>query len=126
MEAILNGITNVLKFLNDYWTAIVIIIGLVIALVQKIKSYVSKSNEEKIQIAKEQINQIVLKLVSDAEDNYADMDGAGSIKRSQVIEQIYSQFPILSKAVSQEEITEYIDEAIDTALDTLRDITKGE
>jgi hypothetical protein len=55
----LNGIQNFLKFINDNWTAIIIIISLIIAIVQKAKSYFSKSNKEKIEIAKQQISQIV-------------------------------------------------------------------
>ena len=31
----LNGIQNFLKFINDNWTAIIIIISLIIAIVQK-------------------------------------------------------------------------------------------
>lgn len=122
MNEVFNGIKTVLEFLNEYWTVIVIIIGLVLALVKRIKSYISKSTDEKIEIAKEQINQIILKLVSDAEDYYCSTEKAGSIKRSQVIEKIYEQFPVLSQIASQEEIIEYIDDAIDTALETLRDI----
>lgn len=122
MTEILNGIKTVLQFLNEYWTWIIILAGLSLALADKVKTFINKSTEEKIEIAKEQINQIVLKLVSDAEEEYDSIEKAGSIKRSQVIEKIYAQFPILSKITSQEEIVEFIDGAIDTALETLREI----
>lgn len=121
---ILDGIKNFLTFINDNWTSIVIIIGLVISIVLKAKSYFSKSNEEKIEIAKKQISETVLKLVSDAEEDYAQWTKAGSIKRSQVIDRIFADYPILAQFTNQEEIIAYIDKTIDEALVTLRDIIK--
>jgi hypothetical protein len=127
---ILNGIKNFLEFINQNWTVIIVIIGLVIALAQKIKSYLSKSRDEKVKIAKTQIQEIILKLVTDAEIDYEEWSKSGSIKRAQVISQIYSDYPILSKVVDQQSLTEWIDGVIDTSLDTLREIvamnTKGE
>lgn len=63
----LTGIQNFLQFINDNWTAIIIIISLIIAIVQKARSYFNKSNAEKIEVAKKQISQVVLKLITDAE-----------------------------------------------------------
>ncbi|MCM1508980.1 MAG: hypothetical protein NC177_17870 [Ruminococcus flavefaciens] len=119
---ILDGIKNFFAFINDNWTSIVIIIGLVVSIALKAKSYFSKSNEEKIEIAKEQISEIILKLVSDAEEDYAEISKAGSIKRSQVIDQIFADYPILAEFTNQDEIVKFIDKAIDNALVTLRDI----
>ncbi len=119
---ILDGLKNFLTFINDNWTSIIIIIGLVISIAVKAKSYFAKSNEEKIEIAKKQISETVLKLVSDAEEDYAEFIKAGSIKRSQVIDQIFADFPILAKFSNQEEIIEFIDNAINEALVILRDI----
>lgn len=118
----LNGLKNFLTFINDNWTSITIIIALIIGLVIKIKNYFSKSNEEKIEIAKKQISQIILKLITDAEEDYAEWTKAGEIKRSQVINKIFEDFPILLKATNQEEVIKYIDETIDEQLKTLRDI----
>lgn len=118
----LNGIQNFLKFINDNWTAIIIIISLIIAIVQKAKSYFTKSNKEKIEIAKQQISQIVLKLITDAEVDYNEWLKSGSIKRSQVIQKIFAEYPVLAKAGDQEEIIKFIDEAINTSLKDLRKI----
>ena len=118
----LNGIKNFLQFINDNWTVIIIIIGLIVALVQKIKSYLSKSNKEKIEIAKAQISEIVLKMITDAEVDYESWNKAGAIKRSQVIQEIFDNYPILAKLTDQQEIIDWIDEAIDNALKELRDI----
>ena len=118
----LDGIKNFLQFVNDNWTAIIIIISLIIALYQKIKSYLSKSNDEKITVAKQQIKEIILKLISDAEVDYEDWNKAGSIKRAQVIQKIFSEYPILAKVTDQEKLVEWIDETIDTSLKELRKI----
>lgn len=119
---VLNGIKNFLHFINNNWTLIIIIIGLIITIYEKIKKYIKTSNKEKIDIAKEQIKEVILKLVSDAEVDYEEWNKAGSIKRSQVIEQIFSKYPILSKEMNQEELISWIDNVIDESLNTLRDI----
>lgn len=121
---ILNGLKNFLGLINQNWTVIVIVVGLMLAIIKKVKSYFSKSDEEKIEIAKKQIQEIILKLISDAEVDYEEWKKAGSIKRSQVIEEIFIEYPVLSKAVNQEELIEWIDEIIDEALVTLREIVK--
>lgn len=121
---VLNGIKNFLEIIETNWTTIIVIIGLVIAIVKKAKSYFNKSDEEKIEIAKQQVKEIILKLISDAEVDYDEWKKAGSIKRSQVIKDIFIEYPILSKTVNQEDLIKWIDETIDDALVTLREIVK--
>lgn len=121
---ILNGIKNFLSLINDNWTTILVIIGLALALWKKIESYSKLSTEKKIEIAKQQISENILKLITQAEKDYAEWEKAGSIKRSEVISEIYKEYPILAKVVNQEELVKWIDEQIDNALPTLRDIIK--
>lgn len=118
----LDGVKNFLQFINDNWTSIIIIISLIIAIVQKAKSYLSKSNDEKIAAAKSQIKEVILKLISDAEVDYEDWSKAGSIKRAQVIQKIFTDYPVLSKVANQEELIEWIDTMIDESLKELRKI----
>lgn len=118
----LDGIKNFLQFVNDNWTTIIIVISLCIALYQKIKNYVSKSNDEKIAVAKKQVQEVILKLISDAEFDYAEFVKAGSIKRAQVIKKIFEDYPVLAKVTDQTALVEWIDETIDNALKTLREI----
>jgi len=120
----LNGIQNFLQFINDNWTAIIIIISLIIAIVQKARSYFNKSNAEKIEVAKKQISQVVLKLITDAEIDYNDLVSAGSIKRSQVIQKIFNDYPILTKASDPKAIIEWIDDMINNSLKELRKIVE--
>lgn len=124
MDIFLNGVKNFLQMINDNWTTILVIAGLVVAIVKKIKDYAKKSEAEKIAIAKEQITNTVLKLITSAELEFSDWSKAGSIKRSQVIDEIYTKYPILSKVADQDELITFIDEAIDNALKTLRDVVE--
>ena len=119
---ILNGIQNFLQFINDNWVSIMTIIGLLVALYTKIKNYIALSNEEKIAIAKTQIHEMILKMITDAEEDYDEYCKAGSIKRSQVIGEVFNTYPILSKVVNQDELIEWIDNEIDNALITLRKV----
>ena len=121
---ILNGIQNFLQIINDNWTTILVIIGLVLALWKKIESYSKLSTDKKIEIAKKQISENILKLITQAEKDYAEWEKAGSIKRSEVISEIYKEYPILAKVVNQEELVKWIDDQIDNALPTLREIIK--
>jgi hypothetical protein len=123
--AILNGIQNFLQFLSNNWTVILVCIGLIIGIVQKTKYWFSKSKEERYKIAKQQIREIILKKITVAEIDFAEWNKSGSIKRSQVIDEIYSQYPILSKIVDQSEVIAWLDEEIDNALKTLRDVIKN-
>lgn len=119
---VLNGIENFLTFVESNWTNIIVIVGLSISIGKKIKDYASKSNEEKIAIAKAQIHEKILKMISDAEEDYKEWIKAGSIKRSQVIGEIFASYPILSKVIDQESLIGWIDDEIDDALDELRKI----
>lgn len=119
---ILTGIENFLKLINDNWTTICVIIGLAIGIYQKVKVMIGKSDAEKMEIAKNQISEIILSMISKAELDYADWNKAGSVKRSQVVAQIFAKYPILAKAVDQEELISWIDSEIDMALKNLRDI----
>ena len=121
---ILNGIKNFLSLINDNWTTILVIVGLALALWKKIESYSKLSTDKKIEIAKKQISENILKLITQAEKDYAEWEKAGSIKRSEVISEIYKEYPILAKVVNQEELVKWIDEQIDNSLPTLREIIK--
>lgn len=122
MSTILHGIKNFLQLINDNWTLIIAIIALAFGFFKKIYTFFAKSEEERIAIAKEQIRSTILKMITDAEVEYQDYVKAGEIKRSQVIQKIYTDFPILARVQDQEQLVAWIDEQIDNALKTLRKI----
>ena len=118
----LTGIQNFLQFINDNWTAILIIIALGFSIALKIKNLFTKGKNGQIEIAKAQIKQIILKLITDAEIDYNDWVKSGSIKRAQVIQKIYADYPILAKVTDQETLIAWIDTEINNSLKELRKI----
>lgn len=122
LMSVLDGIKNFLSFVNNNWTSIIVIISLITALYRKIKAYIKQSDEKKIQVAKEHVAQTILKLITDAELDYEEWNKAGSVKRSQVIHEIFKDYPILSKVADQEALIAWIDELIDKSLKELRKI----
>lgn len=122
MLNILNGVHNFLNFVNENWTMIIVTIFLAISVVKKIYGFFSKSEQEKIDIAKKQVKETMLKLVTNAETDYLAWVSAGAIKRSQVIEEVFKKYPVLSKVANQEELIKWIDTVIDESLEEMRKI----
>lgn len=119
---ILIAIQNFLQLVNDNWTVIIVIAALGISIEKKVKEFFSKTDEEKIEIAKKHIQETMLKLITDAEIDWQDYKKAGSVKRAQVIEEIFEKYPVLSKATDQESLIAWIDETIDESLKTMREV----
>lgn len=122
MEQVLVGIKNFLDLINQNWTLITVIIGLGILVFKKVKSYLSLSEQEKINLALDQIRITALKMVSDAEQEYDEWVKAGSIKRAEVIDKIFKDYPILSKVTDQKTLIETLDNIIDEALKEMRKV----
>lgn len=120
--SIFDGIKNFLMLVNEHWTEIIVIVGLGIAIAKKAKTYLAKSDEEKIQIAKDQIGETMLKLVTEAEIDYNNWVKAGAVKRAQVIEMIFQRYPVLNRVTDQKQLIEEIDKLINEALKEMRGI----
>ena len=125
MTFLLNGIKKFLEIINENWTLITVVIGLGILAYTRIKNYLSLSKEQKVNIALNQIRNSALKLVTDAEEDYEKWVKSGPIKRSQVIKQIYENYPILSKVADQETLLEKLDMIIRDALDEMRKVIEN-
>lgn len=132
----MQAIYNFLQYLNYNWTMILAIIALLFALYMKVKNTVTKwmkmSEEEKqkelenqVKKAKQAIANYILSLVASAE---VDWEGAGLgvIKRAQVIEKIYKEYPVLLQVVDQEDVIKFIDENIEIALQIVREKIRKE
>lgn len=120
--SIFDGIKNFLMLVNENWTEIIVIVGLGIAIVKKAKTYLAKTDEEKIQIAKDQIGETMLKMVTEAEMDYNNWVKAGAVKRAQVIEMIFQRYPVLNRVTDQKQLIEEIDKLINEALKEMRGI----
>ncbi len=132
----MTAIYNFLTWIENNWTMIVAIGTLLFALYLKIKSAINKwikmTDEEKqkeleanIQKAKQAIANYILSLVASAEIDW-EGTGLGPIKRAQVIEKIYKEYPILLEVVDQRELMRFIDEHIDQALEIVREKLRKE
>lgn len=133
MKVVLDGIFNFLNFLNENWTLICSIFVVALAIMKKAQAFFAKSKEEReaiakaelekqVAIAKAQISEIILRLVTEAEKDYLKWMSAGDIKRSQVINEVFEMYPILSKVTDQAEIIAFLDDTIKEALKTMRKI----
>lgn len=119
----MNGIINFLTFIKENWTLITTIIGLLIWISVKLNNYIKLSKEEKINIALDNVKNIMLSLVSKAEEDWG--SSTGRIKRSQVISEILEKYPVLKEVTTQDEILTRIDNMIDEALDSMRKILES-
>lgn len=127
----MEGLKNLLIFLNENWATIVCIAGLTIALYMKImkaiKDWKAMTDDEKkaelerqIEKAKEAIAQYILSYVSQAEIDWAYEGKFGEIKRAEVIGKVFEAYPVLTMVTDQEELIGYIDALIEKALETVR------
>ena len=120
----MTGIERFLNYLSENWVMLLVLIGATVSISKMIGKYLAVDKEEKIEIAKRLIKEIMLKMITEAEIDFEEWNKSGSIKRSKVIAEIYDKYPILSKAASQEEIIAFIDLEINNSLKTLREILK--
>ena len=127
----MKGLLRFLQLIEENWTTLAAIATLLFAIYMKIKSSVNKwlkmtdeerekEKQEQIKKAKQAIANYILSLVADAEVNW-EGTGLGPIKRAQVIEKIYKEYPILLEVVDQQELMRFIDEHIDLALEIVRE-----
>lgn len=128
----MDSIMNLLAWINDNWTFLTSVIIILIVLYNKAKnfyfSWKTKTEAEKqkefetaINNAKKIIAENILSYVSDAEVNWSAWVKMGDIKRSEVIKQLYVDYPILLQVINQDELLQFIDEAIDKALEIVRE-----
>ena len=115
----MDAIKNTLTILNENWTNILIIVGLLAGIYTKTTSYLKNANEKRVEIAKKAVKENMLKYISEAQIEWKEFSGSGEIKRSQVIGRIYEDYPILKEYIKQEELIRYIDELIVEGLKTV-------
>lgn len=135
----MTSVVNLLSWINENWASIATALLLVVAIYFKAKSsyltWKKMSDEEKqkqldlaVAKAKLALDEFILDFVADAEINWQDEGSKlGPIKRAEVIQRIYEQYPVFNEVMEQKELIAYIDKLIDHALVTVRErIRKGE
>ena len=118
----MNGLLKLINFTIDNWSLIVAFVIVISAGVIQLKNFFAMSNEKKIETAKKLIKETIMDYITRSELQYEDMLQAGSIKRAQVIKEIYNEYQILNKVADQESVIEFIDETIKEGLKELRKI----
>lgn len=125
----MESINKFMNFIVENWTMLCAIVVIGIAAYEWIQNFLKKSKEEQetiireqIEIAKEQVREIMLKLVTEAEKDYREWIKAGEIKRAQVIDAIFEKYPILLMVTNQAELIQWLDDTIDEALKKMRKI----
>lgn len=125
METVLVGIKNFLSLINDNWTLIIIIIGLILMLKKKIQSFLKMSEEEKIDATLSVIKKELLKLMADAEIYWEEYVKSGELKKSQVINKIYEKYPFLATYIDQDSLIKRIEDMIEDEMGNLNEIING-
>lgn len=120
----INGIKNFLELINNNWTTIMVVCGLLVSLYYKVVKFIKLSDDEKINQTKTVIKNVMLSLVSDAELNYSDWNKSGAIKRAEVINRIFTDYPILDKVTDKDKLIKEIDNMLDESLKEMRNIIR--
>lgn len=118
----MKSVENILNFLNENWTFIVILISLAIKIYCSVTDFLKKSKKEQQEAAWAELSNIMLSLVSNAEQEWGSK--TGEIKRAEVIKQIFEKYPVLSTLSTENDVLKRIDIMIDDALTQMRDIFK--
>ena len=123
----MQSIVKVLKWLYDNWSAVVIIIGLLTAVIVKLKAWSKLSADEKLQAANSekekaltQLKQLALSWVTVIEETWSGIEKSGYIQKSEFFERVYDKLPVLSQY--SDEIEQTVSDIIDGALIEMRDI----
>ena len=132
----MKSLENLLKFIVENWSQIVLILTLIMTIAMKTKAFFedwkNKTKEEKeeakkkaIESAKSAVKEYILVAVSKAELDWKEVDGKlGPTKRAQVIGEIFEKYPILTTIENKEEVIKYIDELIDKSLKIVKEELK--
>lgn len=120
----INGIKNFLELINNNWTTIMVVCGLCVSLYYKVMQFIKLSDDEKINQTKTIIKNVMLSLISDAELNYSEWNKSGAIKRAEVLNRIFTDYPILNKVTDKEKLISEIDSMLDDSLKEMRNIIK--
>ena len=118
----MKSIANLLTFIDNNWTYILIIIGALISIYKKVNDYIKLSKKKKVDIAIKIASQIILEKLANAEQDWAIYQKSGTIKRSKVINDIYEKYPILKEYADQDYIIEQIDAIIDQGLKDIKKV----
>ena len=121
----MSGIMNTIRFIYEQWSNITIIFSLILLGVKYIMKFKALSKEKWKEAVLIIVKEELLKMMSDAERDWTDYKKSGKIKKSQVINTIYEQFPILKEYIDQESLIKRISDMIDESIENMDEIIKN-
>lgn len=89
-------------------------------------TYIDKIRSMNIQSILAIVKASVLKLMTDAEIDFANYKKSGEIKKSQVISNIYKQFPELQKVKDQGELQKELSDIIEGEMEKIREFNTNQ
>ena len=107
-------------WLYENWVLLVIALSVIVFAGKNIMDYKKLSKEKQVEIAMQIITNTISKYVADAQERWSKYESAGGIKNSQVMDIIYTKFPILATCTDQEALNKQLNELIDDALAYVR------
>ena len=116
---LMTGFNNFIHLIQSQWTNIVVVIAIIATVVKTALSYSSMTEEQRVQSALKVVKEELMRLMCQAEIQWKDYKKSGDLKRSQVIKDIYNQFPFLSKYMDQDKLVKTIYEMIDKQMDNM-------
>ena len=116
------GFNNFIHLIQNQWTNIIVVIAIIATVIRTTLNYSALSQEQRVQSALKVINEELMKLMCQAEIQWKDYKKSGDLKRSQVIKDIYNQFPFLSKYMDQDALVKKIYEMIDKQMDNMNNL----
>lgn len=120
----MTSINNTLGLIENYWSMLIIIIALVVLTIEEVRKYKAMTREQRIEAALSVVKGELLKLMSDAEIEWSEYKKSGALKKSQVLKEIYTQFPFLQDYINQDELVTKITEMIDAEMENMNKILK--
>ena len=115
----MTGFNNFIHLIQSQWTNIVVVIAIIATVVKTALSYSTMTEEQRVQSALKVVKEELMRLMCQAEIQWKDYKKSGDLKRSQVIKDIYNQFPFLSKYMDQDKLVKTIYEMIDKQMDNM-------
>lgn len=116
------GLKNLLNLIAENWAIISVVLSLIIFTIIKLKNWKNMSKDEKLDSLLLVIQQWILKMMCEAEKNWEDYNSSGEVKKSEVIAEIYKQFPQLADYSQQDEILTKIETMINGAMASMNKI----
>lgn len=123
----MKSLQTIFQWIYDNWATLVAIITLAYGIYKKaVKTYSewkTKTEEERLEIAKASLKQCIIAIVKKAEEKWTEK-GSGEFKKADVLAEIYAKYPILEQYISKTDVYNYVDKLIEDAVEAINNKCK--